>query len=183
MNATIDAAFSQIRLSALGFATMNLVRTPISSLSVGIALIGDKSALVPGYLLINYSRKLPAAGLELFIDIPQRVAIRKELTNKTFITAGSELGGTMFFFSLKEPNLPTNAISTALNIKSGLTVEHMVSRNVIVGLSAGVMSTPMTKALGSRSRQSDYLIKTKTGNAPYVNFSISVLPFWRGLRR
>ncbi|MEO6285380.1 MAG: hypothetical protein ABIN80_09480 [Dyadobacter sp.] len=182
VSAVTNASLNRMRLTGMGFATVNLIRNPVTSLSVGAVLIADRSSIVPGYLLISYSRKFSNLGLELLADLPARVIVRKELSAKSFLSAGSELGGNMFFFNPKQSDLPTNAISTSLTIKSGVTFEHLLSKSIVLGVSAGIMSTPMTKALNTYGSSSDYFIKTKSTSAPYVNFSVSFLPFWKGLK-
>ena len=177
VSAFTNASFDRTRVTGMGLASVNLIRNPITSLSVGAVLVADRLSVVPGYLMISYTRKFPNLGLELLADLPARVVLRKELSAKSFLSAGSELGGNMFFFDPEKADLPTNAISTSLTIKSGVTFEHLLSKNVIVGLSAGLMSTPMTKAIDTYGSASDYFIKTKSSGAPYLNFTVTFLPF------
>jgi hypothetical protein len=182
VNAMTNASLNRIRIAPTAFASLNLIRTPETSLSLGAVLIGDRSSVVPAYLLVSYAHKFSNLGVELLADLPQRIIIRKELSRKSFVSVGSEMGGTLFFFNLKDPGLPSSAVSTTLLIKSGVTFEHLVRKNVVLGVSAGIMSSPMIKALEKNGNSSDYFMKSKTSNAPYVNFSISFLPFWKGLK-
>ncbi|WP_254560617.1 hypothetical protein [Dyadobacter diqingensis] len=177
-----NAELDRTRLVFTGFASINLFRNPVSSLSVGLALISDRSSVTPVTPIISYSRKFSNMGMELLADMPSRIVLRKELSAKSFVSLGSELTGNFFFFNLNESNLPANAIGTTLIIKSGVTLEHLISKSVVVGVSAGIFTTPSTKLMGDTARPADYFIKTKTTNEPYLNLTVSFLPFWKGLK-
>lgn len=177
-----NTSFNRTRMIFTGFASINLVRNPVSSLSVGLALISDRSSMTPVTPIISYSRKFSNLGMELLADMPSRIILRKELSAKTFVSLGSELTGNFFFFNVNDSNLPANAVGTTLIIKSGVTLEHLISKSVIVGVSGGFFTTPSTKVMGDKARATDYFIKTKTTNEPYLNLTVSFLPFWKGLK-
>ena len=144
--------------------------------------LNASSSVVPAYLMVSYARKFSNLGLELLADLPSRILLRKELSAKSFLSVGSELGGNLFFFNLRKPSLPASAVSISLLIKSGIAYEHLIAKNVVLGFSAGVLATPMIKALDANGRATDHFIKTKSLNEPYLNVSLSFLPFWKGLR-
>lgn len=182
VSGTTNDSFDKLRLVYSGFTTLNLMRNPVSSFSVGFALISDPSSLTPFIPLISYSRKFTNIGVELLADMPSRIILRKELSTKNFLSVGSELTGNSFLFNFNQPGIPKDAVSTTLIIKSGLTFERLLSKNVIVGISGGLFTSPSSKVMATNAKSSDYFIKTKSINQPYLNLSISFLPFWKGLK-
>nr|WP_067058273.1 hypothetical protein [Mucilaginibacter sp. L294] len=170
--------FSSIkRINYLGNISVPIKRSQYSSLTVGLVVIIDPSAVAPVVPFISYWHKYKNSDWELFVDLPQRIVVRKQLTKKSWVFLGSELGGSLYFFDLNQPNLPQNAIYSAMEIRSGATFEYLVTKKLVLGVSSGLYSTASPRLFDHNDKPSDYFAKINGGSAPYINFSLSFLPF------
>jgi hypothetical protein len=177
-----DELSSIKRVNYSGTLNVPLSRTATSSWSVGVAVIIDPSSVAPVVPFVSYWHKFKDADLDLFVDIPYRVAVRKQLSKKSWVFAGSELGGSLFFFDLKQPSLPQNNIYTSLDIKTGATFEYLLTKKLVFGVSGGVFTTAQARIFDHNAKPNDYFFKTSNGSVPYVSFSLSFLPFLKSLR-
>lgn len=174
--------FSTLRMNYFGTIGFTLKRTPVTNLVVGVAVILDPSSPVPAAPFVSYSHRFTKPKLELYIDIPSRVALRKELTSRASLSLGSQLGGNLFFFNIDNAFMPKQTIYTTLEIKSGATFEYLIGKHVVLGVSGGALSTVQSRLFEKSEKSNDYFLGNKMNTAPYVNVSLSVLPFLRGIR-
>lgn len=173
--------FSTLRMNYFGTIGFTLKRTPVTNLVVGMAIILDPSSPVPAAPFVSYSHRFTKPRLELYIDMPSRVALRKELTSRASLSLGSQLGGNLFFFNIDNAFMPKQTIFTTLEIKSGATFEYLLGKHVVLGVSGGALSTLQSRLFEKSVKSNDYFIGNKMKTAPYVNVSLSVLPFLRGI--
>lgn len=172
-----DEASSIKRVTYTGAVIFPLKRTPNTTLSLGLIALIDPSSPIPASIYISYWHKFAESKLELIADLPTRLALRKQLSARSWITLGSELGGSSLFFDFKNTILPADAMYTTLEIKSGSTFEYRVTKKLILGLSGGILSTATSRFFERNEKPNDYFIKNKIGSVPYMNFSVSFLPF------
>lgn len=172
-----DGSFKRSRLNFIGVLSTPLKRTAATSLSVGVVLLLDPSSVIPVTPLVSYWHKFGKTGPELFADIPQRIMVRTQLSPALSASLGSQLSGSLLFFDFKNRELPEKSIAATVEVRSGLTLEYRVGRNIMLGLSGGLFSTPSATIFENNSRRTDYFIKNKINGASYINLSFSLLPF------
>lgn len=172
-----DEASSIKRLTYTGAIIFPIKRTPNTVFTLGLIAIIDPSSPIPATVYISYWHKFAESNLELIADLPTRLALRKKLSERSWITLGSELGGSSLFFDFKNTILPADAMYSTFEIKSGSTFEYRVTKKLIVGVSGGLLSTVTSRFFERNEKPSDYFIKNKIGSVPYMNFSVSFLPF------
>lgn len=172
--------FSYVRMNYLGLAAITLNRSADRSSSVGLVLLLDPSSPLPVSPYFNAWRKF-SSSLELFVDLPSRVNIRKQLSEKSFLSFGTELTGSLAFLNLNVPALPQQNVFTMLDLRTGPAYEYRLSKYVVLGASGGLLSPLQSRVFEKSARSKDYFIENKLKAAPYVNFSISVLPFIKAL--
>lgn len=175
-----DQMFSTFRLNFIGVATMGLKRTATTAYSVGLIVLADPSSPVPIFPYFNYWHKFDN-NVELFFELPTRLALRKQLTKRAALSLGSELSGTTAFLNLKDSSLPQKNLFATLDLKTGPGFEYLVSKSIILGVSGGLFSTVNSRIYERSAKSDDYFISNKMGTTPYINFSISILPFLRSL--
>lgn len=175
--------FSTLRMNYFGTLGFTLKRTPVTNLIVGVAVILDPSSPVPASPFVSYSHRFTKPKLELYVDIPSRVSLRKELSSRASLAVGSQLGGNLFFFNIDNAFMPKQTIFTTLEIKSGATFEYLLGKHVVLGVSGGALSTLQSRLFEKSVKSNDYFLGNKMGTAPYANVSISVLPFMRGFHK
>lgn len=172
-----DELSSIKRVNYLGVITVPIKRSQYTSLSVGAVIILDPSAVTPVITVISYWHKFKTSELELFVDIPSRIALRKQLTSRSWASIGTELGGSLQFFELNQPSLPQNSIYSYAELRSGATFEYQATKKLILGINGGMFNTFSTRMFDRNDKPKDYFYKGSNATSPYVSFSISFLPF------
>jgi len=172
-----DEASSVKRVNFIGLLTVPIKRTQNTSLSVGAVVILDPSAVTPFFMIVSYWHKYKESELELFIDVPSRLALRKQLSKRSWASVGTELGGSLQFFDLNEPALPRDNIFSYADLRTGGTFEYLVTKKLILGVNAGMFTTFSSRMFDRNDKPKDYFYKTSNGSAPFVSFSVSFLPF------
>ncbi len=166
------------KLSYLGTVLFPLKQTAITRYSLGVVINIDPSLKVPAFVLFTYWHKFKN-DLELNFNLPSQVGLRKGISDKLWTTLGTSLSGSQAFFSLDQPNLPHDANYTTIDLKSGLGAEYRLGKKFIVGVNGGVLTPLSSRAFDRTKTSSEYFLSNKMKNVPYVNFSLSVLPFLR----
>ncbi len=174
-----NQSFSRQRFTYSGLVSFTFLRNRNSSLMGGLVVIKDPSSPVPVFLFLSYYHKFQSLGMELMVDIPSRIAIRKELNHKTSLTAFGDLVGSNSFLDINNATLPQQAVYSSLSIKSGLLLEYRVAKKVVLSCSGGLQSTVTSKLVERGEKSSNYFIKNNNGTVPYVQVGVSLLPFWK----
>lgn len=178
-----NASFSQSRFIVTGLVSFSLRRTATTSLSIGALFAIDPSSPSPVVPFVSYFHSFNALHLELYADFPSRLVLRRPLSPKSALSLGSNLGGNLAFFNINQLALPQDAMHTVLELKTGLLYEYRISPKMVLGLNVGMFSILRSKLLDSKGSASDAFIENKNSSVPYVNMSVSFLPFWKGFLR
>ncbi|CAM3917080.1 hypothetical protein SAMN06265348_111206 [Pedobacter westerhofensis] len=174
----ISDEFSSVkRVNYIGTVTVPLKRSRYSSLTVGMAIFIDPSAVSPVIPIISYWHKFKERDLDLFVDLPSRISLRKQLSKRSSASLGSELGGTLLFFDVNQPSLPQNTIYTNVEVRSGATFEYLATKKLILGINGGIYSTTASRMFDHNAKPDSYFYRSQAGSVPYVSFSVSFLPF------
>ena len=176
-----DEASSIKRVNYIGNVSAPVLKSQYSSLSLGVVVFIDPSALSPVIPTISYWHKFKTSGLDLYADLPQRIVLRKQLSKKSWVFAGSELGGNFFFFDFNQPSLPRNSIYSTVDIRTGGTFEYLLTKKLVIGVSAGLYTIAQSRLYADDVKSNDYFFKTQNGSVPYVSLSLSFLPFLKSL--
>ncbi|TDQ11184.1 DUF6268 family outer membrane beta-barrel protein [Pedobacter metabolipauper] len=165
------------KLSYLGTALFPIKQTATTRYSAGVVINIDPSLKIPAFLLFTYWHKFKN-DLEFNLNLPSQIAFRKGLSDRLSATAGTSLSGSLAFFELNQPNVPHDANYTTIDLKTGIGVEYRIGKKFVFGMNGGIL-TPLSARAFDRTKTSDeYFLNNKISNAPYVNFSFSVLPFF-----
>ena len=151
-------------------------RTATTSFSAGLYYINNPTSPTHIIPFISYWHKFEIGNIQLFADFPSRVILKKQLSPKSWVSFGSELGGSQSFLTLNQP-FPHNSISSTMEIKTRAGFEYLVSKKILFGVNGGMSSTLSSRVFKQGDKQSDYFIKSSGGTVPYISFSISFLPF------
>jgi hypothetical protein len=175
--------FSTIkRVNYLGTITFPVSRSKYSSLTLGLVAIIDPSSVAPVIPIVSYWHKFKASDLDLYVDFPSRIALRKQLSKRSWAFIGSELGGNLYFFDLEQPTFPRNSIYTTIDVRTGGTLEYLLTKKLVLGMSGGLYTLASSKIFDHDAKPDAYFFKTNAGSVPYVSFSVSFLPFLKSLR-
>lgn len=175
-----NGSFSQRRLILTGLFSISLFRTANTTLSLGALLAVDPSSPSPVVPFVSYFHNFNALHIELYADFPSRLIFRRQLSFKSAVSVGSNLGGNLTFLNINQVGLPQNAIHTILDLKTGILYEYRITRKMVLGINAGVYSTLRSNLLDEKADRSNPFIESKNSSVPFVNMSVSFLPFWKG---
>lgn len=181
LNGLFNPSMSRRQFTFTGLITVPILHTENSNLIGGVVVSIDPSSPAPAFLFVSYFHKFRAADLDLMIDLPYRVALRKPILKRASITAFGELAGTNSFFTFDNTNgvLPQDLTYSTLEIKSGLLFEYRLTRKAVFGLSGGFNSTVTSKIMEKGESPSNYFIKNSNSTVPYLQVGLSLLPFWK----
>ena len=172
---TGDASSIQ-KVSFLGGVIFILKQTPVTNISVGLFANIDPSINVPVVPFFIYWHKFKNE-VELSVNLPQQVMLRKALSKNAWFNLGSSLTGAVAFFQSEQPGIPRNINYSSLDVKSGAGLEFRLSKIVLLGINGGVMTPIMSRQFELNKRSDDYFISNKINTTPYGNVTISLLPF------
>ena len=180
-----NPGLSKYQFRFLGVLSVPLIRRENTNLTVGVIGFIDPTSLTPVIPLISYYKRFPSSGLDLIVDLPQRIALRKTLGKRNYLGIYSEVTGYNSFFGFNEttPTLPTNLNFAQTEIKSGLLYENRLTKKMVFSLSGGVVTMLRSRITEVGARQDKYLIDSKTGATPFVQAGISFLPFWEPFKK
>ncbi|MDR1503914.1 MAG: DUF6268 family outer membrane beta-barrel protein [Prevotella sp.] len=167
-----------------GIATVPLIQKENTRLTAGAVVLIDPASPVPFFLMVNYFHKFKEWDMDLMIDLPYRLALRKEMTPKTSLTFFNELGGSNSFFDFTNPipSIPTQKLTlSSLEIKSGLMAEYRLTKKAVISLSAGANYMVNSRIREGNSKPDNYFMENKHKPVPFVQVGFSLLPFWKGL--
>jgi hypothetical protein len=180
VTALTNASFSQSRFIVTGLVSFSLRRTATTSLSIGALFAIDPSSPSPVVPFVSYFHSFNALHLELYADFPSRVVLRRPLSPKSALSLGSNLGGNLSFFNINHTTLPQDAIHTILELKTGFLYEYRFSPKMVLGVNTGILSTLRSKMLENKANVSDSFLENNNASVPFINLSVSFLPFWKG---
>lgn len=165
------------KVSYLGMALFALKQTANTRYSLGLAINIDPSLKVPAVPIFIYWHKFKN-DLELNFNLPSQAGVRKAFSDRFWATFGTSLSGSVAFFNPTQPNVPQDANYTTLDLKTGPGMEYRIGKKFIFGISGGILTPISSRAFDRTKSSSDYFISNQLNNVPYVNFSLSVLPFF-----
>lgn len=179
-----NPSMSKSQFTFTGIITTPFIQKENTRLTAGIAVLLDPASPIPAFLMVSYFHHFKKWDMDLMLDLPYRMALRKEITPKTSLTLFNELGGTNSFFDFDNPvpAIPSQKLTlSSLEIKSGLMAEFQISKKAVISLSGGLNSMVNSRVRESNSKPKDYFLENTHKPVPFVQVGFSLLPFWKGL--
>lgn len=164
------------KINYLAGVIFMLKRTAETNYNVGLMLNIDPSINVPVFPVFSYWHKYKN-DLELNLNFPQQLALRKPVTTRLWTTFGTSLSGAVSFFKFSQPGIPQDVNYTSAELKTGPGIEYRIAKKWLFGLSGGILTPIQVRAFERTGRSDDYFLNNKINTTPFINFSISLLPF------
>jgi hypothetical protein len=168
------------KFSVMGNLIFTFKRTATTSISAGGVVLIDPSLNVPFIPVFSYWHRFPSQ-LELIVNLPQRALLRRAFSRRCWATLGTEIASSVAFLNLSSWQLPQETNFSTFELKNGITFEHMLSRKMVAGISAGVFTTVSSRFFSTDQKSNDYFISNKNNATPYVTVSLSFLPFTKAI--
>jgi hypothetical protein len=164
------------KMSYLGGMVFTLKRTAATRTSLGFLVNIDPSITLPVIPVIGYWHKF-RNDLELNVNIPQQVVLRKTFSPNFWATLGTSVSGSIAFFRNSQPGVPEDINYSSIELKTGPGLEYRVSKKFIFGINGGLFSPVQVRAFDRTKNSDDYFLKNRVQSSGFVNFTVSVLPF------
>lgn len=103
-----------------GSSVQTTARTRFSG---GIVVNIDPSLKIPAFLIFSYWHRFENQ-LELNFTLPSSAGLRREFSDRFWMTLGTSLGVSLAFFDSNNTNLPKDANYTIIDLKSGIGTEY-----------------------------------------------------------
>lgn len=179
-----NPGFTKSQFTLTGMITTPVIRNKHIRLMGGMAVLLDPASPVPAFLVVSYYHKFGKAKMDLMLNLPYQMTLRKELDKHTSLSFVNELGGSNSFFEFAPdvPAIPTEKlVLSSMEVRSGLLAEYRVGKKSVFSLSGGMDWMVNSRVRESHSAPDDYFLKNKHKPTPFVQAGFSLLPFWEGL--
>lgn len=171
--ATVDASDKNLeRLRGLITATMVLKATPKTTMTIGLVGLIDPNAIVPSFLTFSYEHKFNQ-GWTLDVILPKYVYVRKNLSENSRLSLGTDLGGTLFYLYNQDKAYTFNQ----LDLNSGFLYEQHLGNSFIFSAKTGVRYSPSSRVMKKNADYKDFILDSKSKPAFYFNVGVSFNPF------
>lgn len=170
-----DYRFAQ-KVSFIGGMIFQLKQTRNTNISLGMLLNIDPSVDIPVLPLFIYWHKFKN-DVELDINLPQRLLVRKALSKRSWVYFGTSMAGSVSFFRFSHTVLPADVSFSSVDLKTGPGVDFRLNKLLMIGANTGVL-TPITSRQFERNESSNkYFLSNRISTIPYLNVTVSLLPF------
>lgn len=171
-----NKASSMQKISYLGGFVFTLKQTADMRSSIGLMVNIDPSIKVPILPAYTYWRRYKS-GWELNINLPQRASVFKKLSKNLYFNAYEALTGSVSFLESKQPNIPQDINYSTIDLKSGIGFDYRIGKYFLLGANTGLFTPIQNRAFDKNKSASDYFLRNKIKTTPFVNLTLSVLPF------
>lgn len=173
-----DKHFERIR--GLTAATMLLKANATTKTAIGLVGFIDPSAQVPVLPTFIYDHKF-GNGWRIDLILPKQIFLKKNISENSRISIGSELGGTSFYlYDLFQTNEKYEF--RQLEINSGLVYEHFLGGSFVATFKTGMRNTPNGRIFEKSENPNDYIFEVTPKPTFYFNLGISFNPFGKFLK-
>ncbi|KOH46722.1 hypothetical protein [Sunxiuqinia dokdonensis] len=109
--------------------------------------------------------------------MPQRLLLKRILSQKSRVSIGSEFGGNGFYVNVDQPNYPKVFEYSQLAINSGLTYERKITKMVYATIKGGVTNFVSNRLTEKGKDTQDYIYKNSQKMTGYFMVGFSFNPF------
>ncbi len=168
------------RIKGLGTATMILKADQKTKIMVGLVAVIDPSSDVPVIPTFAYERKFEN-GWSADIFLPQRLMIKKEVSDKGRFSLGTEFGRTAFYIYDSNDSAKKYEFRQ-IELNNGLTYEHLLGKYFVLSAKSGLRYTPTARIFEKDESFNDYLYEMKPKSGFYFNVGLAFNPFFKNNR-
>jgi hypothetical protein len=163
------------RFNFNGSFTLPLKKNENTSFSVGLIALVDPSAPIPLEPIVNYYHKFPTAGLELIVDLPNGVNLKKAMAKNAWFSIGSNQASYSIFYDHYNNYLNGKVSYNTIELKSGAVFEYLFAKNIIISLGGGINNFLSARVFNDGERFSNASLRSTTKSSPYLQAGISLL--------
>ena len=172
-----DGVKSFRRLNLNGSINLPLKKTENTTFSVGLLALIDPSSPIPVEPIVSYYHKFISSGLELIVDIPTGVNLKKEIAKNAWVSVGSNQRSYTIFYDRRNAFLDGKVSYNTIELKNGAAFEWLFAKNVMLTLDGGLNSFLSAKLFKDGENYNNASIISSNKSAPYVNVGVSLVSF------
>lgn len=165
------------KLSGLISAGLILKYTRKEIISVGLAVIAAPHTSIPVFPTFSYWYKFDNSPWAMDLIFPLKFGFRNERFLNGWLTIGTELNASEYLFNQNNQLFDGNYQHNHSELLTGLSFEYPVSKLIIAGVKGGVRNSISSITKEKNSDANNKFISVKSGMSPFINFSISILPW------
>ncbi|RUT72425.1 hypothetical protein D0817_02125 [Flavobacterium cupreum] len=165
------------RFNFNGSFSLPLKRTATTFFSVGLLVLIDPSSPIPVEPIINYYHKFVSSGLELIVDIPTGINLKKQVAKNAWVMIGSNQSSYSIFYDKNNNYLDGKISYNTIELKSGPAFEYLFAKNIMLSIGGGLNSFFSSRIFNEGEKYNNASIIADNKTVPYVNFNLSLLSF------
>ena len=165
------------RFNLNGSFTLPIKKTENTSFSVGLLVLIDPSSAIPVEPIVSYYHKFNSSRIELIVDLPNGVNLKKQLGEKAWVTIGSNQHSYTTFYDHRNDFLDGKVSYNTIELKSGAAFEYLFAKNIMLRVGGGLNSYLASRVFKDGENYSSAFLRSKNKSAPYVNIGLSLLTF------
>lgn len=169
------------KMSYIGGMLFPLKRTANTTMMVGGIVLIDRYAPIPFSPYFSYWHRFEGSKMELTVDLPSNLGLRKPLSDRSWVSLGTSLEQNFTFFNAGEYGFQNNVTQSTSDLKTGISLEHLFGKKLMVGIRGGAMTNLSNRSYLPNESYKNYFISTKTSTVPFFNVSVSLLPFLKSV--
>jgi len=178
VSGTVDAnQYAFQRVKGLASATFVLKKNDRTTITAGALAMLDPSSILPFVPIFTYEHNFKNSPWTLDFILPQRLLLKRKLLEKGQLSVGTELNSENFYLRLNTGLLNGTYELNQLELRSGLTYEYWLGKNLIGTFKGGITNVITTRITERGEKTSKYILESKQDPQWYFNIGISYNPF------
>ena len=171
----VDGSEKQIESwKATCSALLILKKTTTTTLSAGLSLNYDATALAPVIPILSWQQKL-SRKWSLIAILPQRISLLNDTGKNGRISLSSELRTNQFYLYPEKEKYKDSYNYREILIQSGITYEHNF-QPVIVYIKTGITQMINSKIVETGKKMSEHILSFNQNPAFFLSVGISLNP-------
>jgi len=172
-----DGVNSFRRFNFNGSFSLPLIRKENTTFSVGLLVLIDPSSPIPVEPIINYYHKFTGSGIELIVDLPSGINVKKEVAKNAWFVVGSNQQSYSTFYNHHNALLDGKTSYNTIEVKSGVAFEYLFAKNIMLSIGKGINNYFSAAIFKEGEDYGNASITGKNKITPYINVSLSLLSF------
>lgn len=165
------------RFNLNGSFNLPIKKTENSTFSVGLLVLIDPSAPIPVEPIINYYHKFSSSGLELIVDLPNGVNLKKEVAKNAWFKIGSNQRSYTTFYDRHNTFLDGKVSYNTIELKSGAAFEFLFAKNIMLTIDGGFNSYLSARLFKDGEDYNGASFKSENKGVTYIQVGLSLLTF------
>jgi len=154
-----------------------LKKTENTTFSLGLLALIDQSSPTPVLPIVSYYHKFIPSGLELMVDLPTGVNLKKSIAKNAWVSVGSNQHSYTIFYDRHNAFLDGKVSYNTIELKNGAAFEYLFAKNIMLTLDGGLNSFLSAKLFKAGENYNNASITSSNKSVPYVNVGLSLVSF------